>query len=288
MDERKPGFYARLNAFLRRICLSCALVVGGLFALWLGFKAYLRDEIRREVECTLASHYEQFQITVREARLIEGRGLEIRDLLIVDRTDGKKLISVDRIVADCNLDAETLLSGVKPQASCLHVSGLYVRAERTQGGSWNLASLWPPPTFGSELPPLTIEDAAVEIVDQFDGTNRSYHFRDIQLQSTPVAPSANPTEPATQSSGSQIDIIASAVGDHVQSIRLQARVDRASNAWSVGGVVSGLQLSPQLHAALPIELRDKLSTVAMVSGSMDLKFTVASRPQRDPGLVAIL
>ena len=277
MHERKRGFYFRLNAFLRRICLSCALVVGALFVLWLAFKSHVRDEIRREVESSLAAHYKQYRVTVREARLIEDRGLEIRGLSITSRADNKRLISVDRIVADCNLDVETLLSGEKPQASCLRVTGLKVWAERGPGGSWNVADLWPLPKFGSQPPPVTIEDAAVEIVDQHDGTKRSYNFRHIQLQVTPVRQPASSPGSVAESRCGELEIRGSAVGDHVQSLRFQARFDPQNGAWGIGGIVNGLQLSPQLHAALPCEMRAKLAGVASVSGQMDLKFTAASK-----------
>ena len=65
-------------------------------------------------------------------------------------------------------------------------------------------------------------------------------------------------------------------GDQFECVEFQALIDTTRAAWSVGGKVRGLQWSPQLRAALPRDLQQRLSAVAAVSGQLDLEFSAGS------------
>jgi len=117
MHERKRGLLARFNAFVRGVLLTCAVVVCGLLVVWLALKSQVNDEIRREVERRFAERYREFRVSVRHARMFEGRGVEIHGLshrpARRQSTSGVRRRAVRRMP----VDAEALLSGQKPQAN---------------------------------------------------------------------------------------------------------------------------------------------------------------------------
>ena len=73
MHERKRGLLSRLNAFLRKVLMTCAVVVGGLLVGFLALKSQLNDEIRAEVERRFATRFREFRVSVRSARSVRGR-----------------------------------------------------------------------------------------------------------------------------------------------------------------------------------------------------------------------
>ncbi len=253
--------------------LACALVVGGLLVAWLVFASQVHDEIRCEIERVFAEHYSRHHVSVRSAKLIEGQGVEVHDVVISDRQSGQRLVRIGEMFAACPIDVETLLSGDKPAASEIRIAGLQLFAERMADGSWNLQQLWPLPKFSSHQPPIVITDASMEVMQQVDGSKHSLHFRHINVNVTPVQHDVAVGE----SSRHHLEIHGALEGDHVQALRFHARLDPRSGDWSVGGRVEGLQLSPQLHASLPAEFQDRCAAIASINGQLDLQFTASSR-----------
>ena len=129
MHERNRGLLARFNAYVRGVLLTCAVVLGGLIVAWLAVKSQVNDEIRSEVERRFAERYREFRVSVRNARMYEGRGVEIHGLSIARRSDNRPLAYVNEIFAECQVDAEGLLSGQRPQAKHVYLSGLKLWAE---------------------------------------------------------------------------------------------------------------------------------------------------------------
>ena len=124
---------ARFNAFVRGVLLTCAVVVGGLIVVWLAVKSQVNDEIRSEVERRFAERYREFRVSVRHARMYEGRGVEIHGLSIARRADNRPLAYVNEVFAECQVDAEALLSGQRPQAKHVYLVGLET-VGRVSGG----------------------------------------------------------------------------------------------------------------------------------------------------------
>ena len=171
MEERKRGFFERLNAFLRRVMLACALVIGALLVGWLFITSQVHDEIRCEIERVLTEHYPQHRVTVKSAKLIEGKGVEFHGLFVVDRQTNQQVVYIAEMFVACPVDVESLLSGDKPAASRIHIAGLKLFAERAADGSCNLQGLWPPPKLSSHRAPIVIKDASAEITHQVDGSD---------------------------------------------------------------------------------------------------------------------
>jgi len=273
MHERKRGLLARTNAFLRGVLLSCAVVVGGLLIAWLAVTSQVHDGIRREVERQFAERYREFRVTVRHARMYEGRGVAIHGLSVSRRGDNRQLAYVSEVFAECAVDAELLLSGQKPRAKHVHLAGLKLWAERQEDGTWDIERLWPLPEFGSSNVPVSVRDATVEVSDPRGG-RRSFSFRNVCLEMTPSA-AAVKIEAAGGTSSSTL-FRGRAEGDYFEGIDFEGCIDAAQNAWSVSGRVDGLQWSAPLQAALPLAVQQRLSAAVAVHGRLDLTFSASN------------
>jgi hypothetical protein len=261
--------------------MTCALVVIGLLAAWVLVENRIHDEIRRTIEQRLAEHYTNFRVSVRTARLIEGRGIEIHGVSISERDGRTPIAYVGEVFVTCRIGMQQLLSGEKPQAEHLMVHGLEVWAEQGQDGSWNVERLWPLPQFGCKPPPATIKDAVVEIAAGNGETARRLSLRKVNSEifresATPVADRspAREIQPAFRVTGSL-------VGDHFETAGFHARIDPNTGTWTISGVVDGLQLSPRLQAAVPAPWQEKLDLLSSVSGRAKLDFYASKHGEGD-------
>jgi len=179
MHERKREPLARFNAFVRGVLLTCAVVVGGLLVAWLAVRSQVNDEIRSEIERRFAERYREFRVSVRHARMFQGRGVEIHGLSIARRADNRPLAYVDEVFAECEFDAESLLAGERPATEHVYLSGLKLWVERQEDGSWDIQRLWPLPEFGSSKAPVTVRDGIIEVTDPRGGVRRTLNLRNM-------------------------------------------------------------------------------------------------------------
>jgi len=239
------------------------------------------EEIRAVVEAKFAEHYPGLEVSVGAARLVEGEGIEIRDLSIAQPGVGcasAELVRVEEILLSCQTDPQDLLQN---HLDIRHatVRRMKLRFVRGAGGGWSAASLWPLPKFGDDTPTVTIEDGTVEIIDP-NTPGAELVLRQLQLTATPRLED-RPTAPSPAESADRRPLLAirgSLAGDHFERIELNATLDPDSGQWSTRGQVVRLDVSPELHAAIravtaacPAELRS-------VSGRADLKFHLEDDP----------
>ena len=100
----KPCFGARLCAELKRLVLL--VVVGGLVVVAGKYYCFdrLDEEIRIRVQTLLRTHYEGLNVSVKSARRVAGRGVEIRGVRIAEKggQDAPVLAQIDEIFAECD------------------------------------------------------------------------------------------------------------------------------------------------------------------------------------------
>ncbi len=75
------------------------------------------EEIRRRVEEKLQAHYVNLTVHVRFAKLVEGEGIEVREVSILDpRLSGPQaeLAYIDEIFIACGTELGQLASGLPP------------------------------------------------------------------------------------------------------------------------------------------------------------------------------
>ena len=122
------------------------------------------DGIGGHVETLLRNHYQGLVVSVRSARRVPGKGVEIRGIRIAEAGDANApvLAQIDEIFGECDTRLPDFLTR-PPQFTSVHIHRLKLRAERKSSGVWNLSYLLPlPPSQGSKLPVATITDGAIE------------------------------------------------------------------------------------------------------------------------------
>jgi len=68
----------------------------------------------------------------------------------------------------------------------------------------------------------------------------------------PSQPQTQKTPEAAAASSTVIEIFGHSLGDHVRRMDLRGAIDVASGRWSLTANIAGLDISPELHAALPL------------------------------------
>lgn len=269
---RKPCFTARLCLEMKRLALLAgvaALVLGAVKYYWYD---RLDEQVRRHVEKVLLDRYPDLEITVKSARRIAGRGLEIRGIRVSEKgdRDAPPLVQVDEIFAECDTRLPDFLT--KPVAvQAVHVQRLKVRAERNLAGAWNLTRLLPTQMSpNAALPPTTVSDGAIEIVDSSQGNRGSWMLRNIELAIERQTLQANGTPEKSGDDAAGVDSVlrlrGSLAGDHLERVDVDGTFDPQSGRWDVRGAVEGLEFSPRLRAALPQELGTALASLSSVRG----------------------
>src|SRR6185436_1140812 len=207
-------------------------------------------------------------VHVKSARRVQGKGIEIRGLVIAQPAakGGQTLLQVSEVLAECDTGFLDFVAE-DPKFRRFQVRGMKVRAERTASGTWNLASLLPLPKHAGPSPPAEIKEGTLELVDEHAGGGGNYVLRDIEL-------TVNPQPRPKENADSLLRIKGSLGGDHLERIEIDALLDPVSGQWDLRGRVEGLEFNPRMRAALPRELSAVLQPLASVRGRTQFGFHV--------------
>ena len=241
------------------------------------------EQIRSRVEAILARHYQGLTVSVRSARLLERQGFEIRGLSISgqsDRAVRTELVYCDEIHVRCQPTLEGLMAR-DLNVRQVTVRRVTVRASRHRDGQWNVLRLFPLPRFGKASPPVSVENATLEIVDSLEGPSRLLTLRNINLRLVPrsVGPqTADARGQANSSAASrQIRVDGSLTGDHLRRVDLEGVVNPYSGEWSLGGQVIALAIGPELCRSLPADVGHRLEGLGSLQAQGTIGFQVAGR-----------
>ena len=252
-------------------------VVAGIAAIPYFYRR-VDEEIRRRVESRIAQHYVGLKVSVGSAQLVEGKGIRVHDLVIVEPgAEGPRaeLISLEEVFLECPTDLKDLAAGDPPVRRVM-VRRLTLRVTRRADGGWSAAKLLPPPQFGDRPPEVTIENGTIEIFDPLKSPTSTLSLRDVNLTLTPTPEGqAGPSGHARQLQGMF-------TGDHFRRVEFQGLVDMATPTWSISGNIDGLEFSPELRESLPDPLCSKLLAIGALRGQGDLSFKVGYDPATAP------
>jgi hypothetical protein len=263
----KPSIAVRLQRAITRLATLALLAAAGVIAAKYVICERLDEGIRARVETELRRNYPALDVHVKSARRVQGKGIEIRGLVIAQPAakGGQTLLQVSEVLAECDTGFPDFVAE-DPKFRRFQVRGMKVRAERTASGTWNLASLLPLPKHAGPSPPAEIKEATLELVDEHAGGG-NYVLRDIELTVNPEPRPKPDADPLLRIKGSL-------GGDHLERIEVDALLDPVNGQWDLRGRVEGLEFNPRMRAALPRELSGLLQPLASVRGRTQFGFQV--------------
>ena len=236
-----------------------------------GYYFYMRvdEEIRVHVESLLAKRYEGLAVHVRSARLVEGEGIEVRGVSIsnprLDSLSGE-LVYVDEMRMSCATHVTDLVQGA-PVISKLMLRGLRVRVTRLRDGRYSTEGLLPPPSRGGPSPKVVVQQGQFELIDQGKATASAYVLRDVNLT---IDPPLN---------GGLYRVQGAISGDFIRGLRFSGEIDPERPLVHCAGNLEGLEVSPELRAALPTEVAKHLEVLAGFRGRTDVCFQLDHDPE---------
>jgi len=259
-----------LIAWVMAALVICALVAGWYY--------YNRadEEVRAYLQAVLAEHYAGLVVSVDSVRLLQGEGIRVRGVSLVQPevppdTPRSELLYIDELFVQGDAALATLFRGGF-QARHLTIRRAVIRATRGGDGAWNVARLWPLPKLGGGAPGATIEDATIEVLDRTSSPASLLTLRDVNLG---VTPESDHSTAGLARPGMRLKIHGTLAGEHVQRIDVQAALDAHRRAWRLEGVATALKVSQELRGSLPAELRGWLAPLGGLRAQADLRFRAA-------------
>ena len=258
------------------------------------------DEVRRRVEAKIAQHYPKLAVSVRAARLIAGKGVEIRGLSIVEpgvSGPTAELAYIEEVLLEGDTDWQELLQGDLSIKRVVFRRPT-VRVAHRSDGSWSAAKLLPLPRLSKDPPRGTIENGIVEILDPLKQQGGSLTLRDAQLtfEAAP-APRAERGREGEEASGSDSKSPALPLArspplksaplrvhghfgaDHVQRVEIDATLVPSGEEWSMAGSLDDLEFSPEFVRALPAVLSRRLADLGSLRCEVKGRFQLSHRAE---------
>ncbi len=214
-------------------------------------------EVRRRLEARLAQHYPGLRPSIRSAQLVEGKGIRIYGLSIVEPgAEGPRaeLLHVEEAFFECSTDWKDLLGG-DPLVRRVTFRRPTLRMTRRPDGTWSAGKLLPPPHFGDHPPQCDVENGTVEIFEPLKTPASTFVLRDVSFVMAP--------EPAAEagSTPGMRRLKGMLAGDGFRGLEFDGLVDLLTPACSIRGHVETLEISPELRDSLPDPLGSKLSAL---------------------------
>lgn len=232
---------------------------------------HIGNSIRARVEAQLAERFPGLKVTVRSAELVSGEGLDVRGISIVEPgAEGPRaeLAHFEEVRLSCSTELTNLLSG-NPEISAITIRRPTIWATRRADGSWSITRLLPKPD--NRLPLIKFENGTIEVFDPLKTPSSTLTLRDINL-------SLMLGGPATGAAPAPRKFQATLGGDHFRQVVLEGLLDPYTKAWSASGTIEGLQVSPDLCAALPNPAAARLGTLASIRGAAGCTFRLGYDP----------
>jgi hypothetical protein len=257
------------------------------------FYQHFDNEVRRRVEQRLAENYPRLNVSVRAARWIVGKGIEVRGVSISEpgaSGDTAELLYIEELMLEGDTQWQELLRG-EPRIDRLVFRRPTLRIAHRPDGSWSAARLLPLPRFSKRPPRGVIENGVIEVLDPLKQQGGALIVRDMQLTFEPAAaqtPSSalrasSAQTPATSSgpstapppAGAAIRLYGHCVADHLQRVDVDAMVDPSGKQWSLSGSLDGLDFSPEFVRALPSAASRRLAELGSLRCAAQARFRIA-------------
>ncbi|HET6883010.1 MAG TPA: hypothetical protein VFI31_22770, partial [Pirellulales bacterium] len=234
------------------------------------------DEVRRRVEEKLAAHYPDLSVSVRAARFLMGKGIEIRGVSVVEPNvagPAAELAYIEELLLEGDTQWQELLRG-ELRISRVVFRRPTIRVAQRPDGSWSAAKLLPLPRLSKDPPAGVIENGVVELLDPLKPQGGSLIARDAQLtfEAAPTEQSSQVRFKSSSAAPTPLRVRGHFVADHVQRVDIDATLEPSGKEWSLAGSLDGLDFSPEFVRALPAVLSRRIAELSSVRCSVQGRF----------------
>jgi len=230
----------------------------------------LDDEIRRQAEQFLARQFPQFNISIGDARLVEGQGFAFYDLAISETSSTQlhsNLLVVDEMMFFCDAQLTNLVKGL-PEVTRIVIRHPQIWAVKNRSGHWNFSSLLPLPECQQKQPDVVIENAQITLVDQSQAGLSPLSLKDVNL----TIRGDHSTQPPTAARTRQALVMNGTFGGPlVARAEIHARCDLEKQSGKISCHFEQMQLSQSLldwAAALSGKQRTQTTLLGKVDGEV--------------------
>lgn len=214
------------------------VTVAGVVAAGAIGSSRLGEEVRGRVETTLAARFPTLTVQVQGASLVEGEGIVVRGVSVVDPKmpqQWRQMLWIDEVRLACTTNLAELATG-PPRITAVRLRRPVVHAVRGPDGGWNLQKL-----LGSGsavgLVPISVEDATLLVDDPARQLRSTLRQASVDIQPDQAVPHA-------------AVVRGSATGDRFERVSIQGRVVPGTGEFAMQGQVESLDVSAKLAAHL--------------------------------------
>ncbi|MDC0936697.1 hypothetical protein OAS39_10455, partial [Pirellulales bacterium] len=262
---------------LFKLSAGVALVLGIGAAMY--FYTQMDDQVRRYAEQSLAEHFPHLDVSVGGARIVEGHGIALYDVVLSEpATVGADatLLVIDEFLMECDAQIASLVAG-PPEVHRLVVKRPQAWLRRETGGRWNIETLLPLPKTQQTRPTIVVQSGSVSLSDMSRPHLPPLDIREINLTCKPLAepvraPGAPPsTLPATE-------IMGTFTGPRLREAQLQGTCDGIH--FRAGLRVKDLRLGGDLWKWLAEHSQQTLASTEVdgrIDGSASLVWQLGSK-----------
>jgi hypothetical protein len=218
------------------------LTVAGVVAAGAIGSSRLGEEVRSRIQQRLAQEFPTLSVQVQGASLVEGEGIVVRGVSIIDPSlpkDSRQMLWIEEVRLACSTNLADLIAGA-PRISAVRLRRPVLHAVRQSDGGWTVARLVKRRSGGTAIVPVTVDDATL-LVDDTPRQTRSV-VRQIGLEMQP--------EPGVDGAG-WAAVQGTAVGDLFERANFTGRVAIAAGVFDLRGAVQSLELTPRVVDMLP-------------------------------------
>ena len=201
----------------------------------------LGEEVRTRVEQRLAREFPTLTVQVQGASLVNGEGIVVRGVSIIDPAlpkECRQILWIDEVRLACSTNLADLVAGA-PRISAVRLRRPIVHAVRQQNGSWTMAGLLKQRAADAAVP-VTIEDATL-LVDDLPRQARVV-VRQIGLELRPDD---------TAAERGWVTLRGTASGDLFERVSVAGRVAVGTGLFDLRGSLQALDWTPRIIEMLP-------------------------------------
>ena len=218
------------------------ITVAGVVAAGAIGSSRLGEEVRSRVQQRLAQEFPTLSVQVQGASLVEGEGIVVRGVSLIDPSlpkECRQMLWIDEVRLACSTNLADLIAGA-PQISAVRLRRPVVHAVRQAEGRWTVAGLLKQRAGGGLLVPVTIEDATLLVDDVLRQTRVA--VRQLSLDVEPDESEGN---------AGWATVRAVAAGDLFERASVAGRVAIASGMFDLRGAVQAFEMTPRVVGMLP-------------------------------------